>query len=149
MGIIRRKWRQYCGILQPSVIPGARRHLFIPSAPGIPRIRIETRQSIDALARSRILVQLDHWPEDSRYPLVRAPLISHHFRLECACTVLGCCEQGHFVRTLGPLGDKATENEVLLIEHDVPHNEFSPAVLACLPKLPWTISEKVPHTHAE
>ena len=28
---------------------------------------------------------------------------------------------GHFVRKLGPIGDKETENEVLLLEHDVPH----------------------------
>lgn len=42
---------------------------------------------------------------------------------------------------MGTIGDKDTENEVLLLEHDVPHSKFSEAVLACLPAVPWTISE--------
>lgn len=62
---------------------------------------------------------IDSWPRHSRYPL------------------------GHFVRALGPIGDKATENEVLLLEHDVPHSRFSDAVLSFLPKLPWIITEAV------
>lgn len=55
--------------------------------------------------------------------------------------------QGHFVRALGPLGDKATENEVLLLEHDVPHSKFSEEVLSFLPKLPWTITDEVSYHH--
>merc|ERR1712142_867341 len=47
---------------------------------------------------------------------------------------------GHFVRALGKIGDKATENMVLLLEHDIPHSSFSEAVLDCLPKLPWIIT---------
>nr|XP_054755302.1 exosome complex exonuclease RRP44-like [Lytechinus pictus] len=50
--------------------------------------------------------------------------------------------QGHFVRNLGAIGDKETENEVLLLEHDVPHLPFSEAVLSFLPKLPWTITKE-------
>lgn len=50
---------------------------------------------------------------------------------------------GHFVRALGAVGDKDTENEVLLLEHDVPHSKFSEAVLACLPTLPWIITPEV------
>ncbi|KAM3967167.1 exosome complex exonuclease RRP44-like protein Dis3 [Aphomia sociella] len=114
VGIIRRKWRQYCGILMPSKFPGATRHLFTPAEKRIPRVRIETRQS-DILASQRILVALDSWPRNSRYPL------------------------GHFVRALGPIGDKDAENEVILLEHDVPHARFSEAVLACLPSNDWTI----------
>lgn len=117
VGIIRRKWRQYCGILMPSKFPGATRHLFTPAEKCIPRVRIETRQS-DVLASQRILVALDSWPRNSRYPL------------------------GHFVRALGPIGDKNAENEVILLEHDVPHARFSEAVLACLPPDDWTISEE-------
>ena len=41
------------------------------------------------------------------------------------------------------MGDKATENEVLLLEHDIPHSSFSEAVLECLPTLPWEITRKV------
>ncbi|XP_063619441.1 exosome complex exonuclease RRP44 [Cydia splendana] len=117
VGIIRRKWRQYCGILMPSKFPGATRHLFTPAERRIPRVRIETRQS-DVLALQRILVALDSWPRNSRYPL------------------------GHFVRALGPIGDKDAENEVLLLEHDVPHARFSEAVLACLPPPDWTITDE-------
>ena len=46
----------------------------------------------------------------------------------------------NFISTLGPIGDKATENEVLLLEHDIPHSTFSEAVLDCLPELPWIIT---------
>ncbi|XP_026737585.1 exosome complex exonuclease RRP44 [Trichoplusia ni] len=117
VGIIRRKWRQYCGVLMPSTFPGATRHLFTPAEKCIPRVRLETRQS-HVLASQRILVALDSWPRNSRYPL------------------------GHFVRALGPIGDKDAENEVILLEHDVPHARFSEAVLACLPPDDWTIPEE-------
>ncbi|XP_012223376.1 exosome complex exonuclease RRP44 [Linepithema humile] len=116
VGIIRRKWRQYCGILQPSAIKGNVRHLFVPAERKIPKIRIETRQS-EILSKQRIIVALDAWPRNSKYPL------------------------GHFVRALGNIGDKNTENEVLLLEHDVPHSRFSDAVLSFLPKLPWIITD--------
>lgn len=51
--------------------------------------------------------------------------------------------QGHFVRSLGGAGDKDTETEVLLLEHDVPHQAFSQAVLSFLPKMPWGVTEEV------
>lgn len=120
IGIIKRKWRQYCGIIRANVLTGSSRHIFIPAERKIPHVRIETRQA-EKLYNQRIIVAIDQWPRHSRYP------------------------QGHFVRTLGPLGDKDTENEVLLIEHDVPHSKFSQEVLNCLPKLPWIISEQVSH----
>lgn len=116
MGIIRRKWRQYCGILLPSILSDGTRHLFVPAERKIPKIRIETRQAA-TLSSQKIIVAIDSWPRTSRYPL------------------------GHFVRALGSIGDKATENEVLLLEHDVPHHSFPEAVLACLPSLPWKIEE--------
>jgi len=31
VGIIRRKWRQYCGILQQNQIKGSVRHIFVPA----------------------------------------------------------------------------------------------------------------------
>lgn len=118
IGIIRRKWRQYCGILQVNPISGSTRHIFVPAERKIPKVRIETRQS-DSLKSQRIIIAIDAWPRHSRYP------------------------QGHFVRALGPLGDKETENEVLLLEHDVPHSKFSKEVLSFLPKLPWMITDEV------
>jgi len=117
VGILKRNWRQYCGILQPAVLLERTRHLFIPAEKRIPKIRIETRQA-QALMSKRIIVAIDSWPRNSRYPL------------------------GHFVRCLGEVGDKDTENEVLLLEHDVPHSNFSEAVLSFLPKMPWTITEE-------
>ncbi|XP_061397184.1 exosome complex exonuclease RRP44 [Musca vetustissima] len=121
VGIIRRKRRQYCGILQPAQLPGGTKHIFIPADRKIPRVRIETRQA-DKLQNQRIIVAIDTWPRSSRYP------------------------HGHFVRALGALGDVETENEVILLEHDVPHSKFSEEVLSFLPKMPWTIT---PEDYAE
>ncbi|CAF1009743.1 unnamed protein product [Rotaria sp. Silwood1] len=116
VAIIKRNWRQYCGILQES-LPGAKFHLFLPHEKRIPKVRIESRQA-EELKNSRVMVQIDHWPRSSRYP------------------------HGHFIKTLGKLGDKETENEVILAENDILHHEFPEAVLDCLPKLPWTITEE-------
>jgi len=116
IGIIKRNWRNYCGVLLPTVNTEKTRHIFIPSEKRIPRIRIETRQA-DVLMSHRIIVSVDCWPRSSRYPL------------------------GHFIRDIGPMGDRDTEEEVLLLEHDVPHLPFSKSVLNGLPKLPWTIPD--------
>ncbi|XP_041055302.1 exosome complex exonuclease RRP44 [Carcharodon carcharias] len=117
IGIIKRNWRSYCGMISKSQIKESTRHLFTPADRRIPRIRIETRQS-SALENQRIIVVIDGWPRNSRYP------------------------NGHFVRSLGNAGDKETETEVLLLEHDVPHQPFSQAVLSFLPKMPWIITEQ-------
>lgn len=47
------------------------------------------------------------------------------------------------MQTLGEIGEKETENKVLLLEHDIPHQPFSKAVLDCLPVLPWIITDAV------
>ncbi|KAF6200952.1 hypothetical protein GE061_005399 [Apolygus lucorum] len=117
VGIINRKFQQFCGILQVSPVAGHTRHLFVPAKRHIPKIRIETRQS-ERLADQRIVVAIDGWPVESKYP------------------------QGHFVRALGKIGDQETENEVLLLEHDIPCYKFSEAVLADLPDNDWTISDE-------
>uniref|UniRef100_A0A8C5LTN5 Exosome complex exonuclease RRP44 n=1 Tax=Leptobrachium leishanense TaxID=445787 RepID=A0A8C5LTN5_9ANUR len=115
VGIIKRNWRPYCGMLARSQIKESTRHLFTPADRRIPRIRIETRQA-STLEGQRIIVAIDGWPKNSRYP------------------------NGHFVKNLGTAGDKETETEVLLLEHDVPHQPFSQAVLSFLPKMPWSIT---------
>ncbi|MCI4393822.1 hypothetical protein PGIGA_G00161900 [Pangasianodon gigas] len=117
VGIIKRNWRPFCGMLNQSQIKEATRHLFTPADRRIPRIRIETRQA-STLMGQRIIVAIDGWPKNSRYP------------------------NGHFVRNLGGAGDKETETEVLLLEHDVPHQAFSQAVLSFLPKMPWSVTEE-------
>ncbi|XP_056411478.1 exosome complex exonuclease RRP44 [Hyla sarda] len=115
VGIIKRNWRPYCGMLAKSQLKESTRHLFTPADRRIPRIRIETRQAA-TLEGQRIIVAIDGWPKNSRYP------------------------NGHFVKNLGAAGDKETETEVLLLEHDVPHQPFSQAVLSFLPKMPWSIT---------
>ena len=117
VGIIRRNWRPYCGTLLPLPSMKGTRHTCVPTERRIPRVRLGTRQAPNLLGR-RIVVSIDSWPRSSRFPC------------------------GHFVRDLGEIGDKATENEVLLLEHEVPHQSFSQAVLADLPRLPWTISDE-------
>lgn len=47
------------------------------------------------------------------------------------------------MRSLGKIGEREAENEVILLEHDVPHSKFSDEVLGCLPKETWTISAAV------
>ncbi|XP_075919903.1 exosome complex exonuclease RRP44-like [Petromyzon marinus] len=115
VGIIKRNSRPLCGMLMPSPIKEATRHLFTPADRRMPRVRVETRQAA-SLQAHRIVVAIGDWLRHSRYP------------------------NGHFVRSLGECGDKETETEVLLLEHDVPHQPFSQAVLACLPPPTFSIT---------
>ncbi|KAL4433106.1 hypothetical protein ABPG77_006533 [Micractinium sp. CCAP 211/92] len=123
VGIIKRNWRTrgYCGSLQPlKSTGGSANHthsvLFCPVERRFPYIRIQTRQAA-TLADKRIVVAIDSWEADSLYP------------------------SGHYVRTLGAIGDKETETEVLLIENDINTNPFTSAVHACVPPLPWSVSD--------
>ncbi|DAZ98034.1 TPA: hypothetical protein N0F65_004524 [Lagenidium giganteum] len=121
VGIIQRNWRKYCGSLEPprsatAVQSSSGSCLFVPIDRKIPKIRIHTRQQ-ETLMDKRILVAIDSWPADSKYPV------------------------GHYVRTLGVIGDKETETSVLLIEHDIPCDQFSDEVMKCLPPEDWKITE--------
>ncbi|OQR96378.1 exosome complex exonuclease RRP44 [Thraustotheca clavata] len=118
VGIIQRNWRRYCGSIEPPKdpkIPLGKNCLFVPVDRKIPKIRIATRQA-DTLLDKRIVVSIDSWPADSRFPI------------------------GHYVRTLGTIGDKETETQVLLLEHDIPCEAFSDKVLKCLPPADWCIT---------
>ena len=117
VGIIKRNWRPYCGTILPLDDMSGLHHTFLPAEKRIPRVRLETRQG-PFLVNKRIIISIDAWSRSSRYP------------------------RGHFVKELGLIGDKETENEVLLIEHDVPHIPFSIAVLKDLPPETWSISDK-------
>jgi exoribonuclease R len=46
--------------------------------------------------------------------------------------------KGHYVRVIGEEGERKTEDEVILLEHEIPYEEWTPAVLACLPRMPWS-----------
>lgn len=65
----------------------------------------------------RIVVAIDTWEVDSPYP------------------------RGHYVKTLGDIGERETETDVLLLEHDIPTLPFTAAVQACLPPLPWSVTQ--------
>lgn len=125
VGIIKRNWRQYAGSLDTlattEIVSSNNSNdnstsnsfasttlQFIPIDKSIPRILITTRR-VEELLGKRLLVSMDQWPAKSQYPL------------------------GHYLRVLGEEGDKAVETQVILHEFDVPHAEFSPTVMACLP----------------
>ncbi|EER45317.1 mitotic control protein dis3 [Histoplasma capsulatum H143] len=115
VGIVKRNWRQYVGnidkISTASQVQSSRRQqtvFVIPMDKRIPKIRIRTRQAQDLFGQ-RILVTVDAWNRDSRYPT------------------------GHFVRSLGELETKGAETEALLLEYDVQYRPFPQVVLDCLP----------------
>lgn len=117
VGVIKRNWRLYCGTVLPLSSMKGTRHTFVPVEKRIPRVYFETRQA-SSLVGKRIIISIDAWPRSSRFP------------------------HGHFVKMLGEIGDKDTENEVLLLEHDVPYQSFSASVLADLPSQPWSITDE-------
>ncbi|KAF7726252.1 exosome catalytic subunit dis3 [Apophysomyces ossiformis] len=125
VGIIRKKWRPYCGFIVKKSVHSKKGStapesvLFRAIDRRIPAIRIKTAQA-HGLLGNRIVVSIDSWPTNSMLPL------------------------GHFVKTLGSSGDKETETEVLLLEHDVPYQEFSKSVLDDLPVEGenWVVQDK-------
>ncbi|CRG84880.1 exosome complex exonuclease DIS3/RRP44 [Talaromyces islandicus] len=115
VGIVKRNWRQYVGHVDASSTSsqtnsGRRQQtvFVLPMDKRVPKIRIRTRQAADILGQ-RILVTVDSWDRDSRYPT------------------------GHFVRSLGELETKGAETEALLLEYDVQYRPFPKVVLDCLP----------------
>lgn len=114
VGVIKRNWRQYVGHIDnssSSVAKQGRKQqtvFLIPMDKRIPKIRVRTRQA-DELMGKRVLVTIDSWGQESRYPV------------------------GHFVRSLGELETKGAETEALLLEYDVQYRPFPKAVLDCLP----------------
>ncbi|OEL23703.1 Exosome complex exonuclease RRP44-like protein A [Dichanthelium oligosanthes] len=110
VGIIKRNWNSYCGSLQPMPMPagsgGVAHALFVSKDRRIPKIRIQTRQ-LENLVNKRIVVAVDSWGVLSRYP------------------------SGHYVRTIGDIGDKETETEASILKFTVASN----AVTTYLKKL--------------
>ena len=124
VGIIKRNWRSrgYCGSLLPpkeGSQPYKDSHgmsvLVCPIEKRYPMVRIQTRQA-QTLQDKRIVVAIDAWSSDSVYP------------------------EGHYIKTLGDIGDRDVETEVLIIENDINTAPFTPAVHACVPPLPWQVT---------
>ncbi|EMG49480.1 Exosome complex exonuclease RRP44 [Candida maltosa Xu316] len=118
VGIMRRSWRYYVGQIAPSSVNliddnttshASKSCFVILMDPKLPKIRIRTRKAKEYLGQ-RIVVVVDSWPINSRYP------------------------NGHFVRALGEIESAEAETEALLLEHDVEYRPFSKNVLDCLPK---------------
>lgn len=115
VGVIKRNWRQYVGHVDSGSSSAANQGrkqqtvFLIPMDKRIPKIRMRTRQA-DELLGKRVLVTIDSWDQDSRYPV------------------------GHFVRSLGDLETKGAETEALLLEYDVQYRPFPKGVLDCLPQ---------------
>lgn len=125
VAIVRRSWRArgYAGALlpprageRPPADGAPVAALFAPTDRALPLVRVVTRQAA-TLAGQRIVVAVDGWDAASAHPA------------------------GHYVRSLGAAGDKAAETAALLLEHDVATAPFSDAVLACVPRLPWTVTD--------
>ena len=115
VGVVKRNWRQYVGHVDSSSGSAANQGrkqqtvFLIPMDKRIPKIRLRTRQA-DELLGKRVLVTIDSWDQESRYPV------------------------GHFVRSLGDLETKGAETEALLLEYDVQYRPFPKGVLDCLPE---------------
>ncbi|KAL8794509.1 MAG: hypothetical protein Q9195_002982 [Heterodermia aff. obscurata] len=115
VGVIKRNWRQYVGHVDGSSSSTSQKNrrqqtvFLIPMDKRIPKIRLRTRQAEELLGK-RVLVTIDSWNRDSRYPV------------------------GHFVRSLGEVESKDAETEALLLEYDVQYRPFPKGVLDCLPR---------------
>lgn len=116
VGVVKRNWRQYVGHIDESSVSQTAKQsrkqqtvFLIPMDKRIPKIRVRTRQAGEIMGK-RVLVTIDSWDRDSRYPA------------------------GHFVRSLGEMETKGAETEALLLEYDVQYRPFPKAVLDCLPK---------------
>ena len=127
VAIAKRNWKPYCGSIEPLTGAFAGGYcLFDPVNRRIPRIRIKTSQ-YEKLVNKRIVVVINDWPATSNYP------IGHYTQWACRGR-LTC-------RTLGEIGDREVETQVLLLEHEIPPNVFSKEVLDCLPPSDWHITE--------
>ncbi|CAD6582390.1 MAG: exosome catalytic subunit dis3 [Tremellales sp. Tagirdzhanova-0007] len=115
VGVVKRNWRAYvCHLDRTSLSASTLTSLSqqtvfaTPLSRSLPRIRLRTRQAPQLLDQ-KILVTIDSWSPNSRYP------------------------DGHFVRALGKVESKEAEQESLLLEYEVPYRPFGKAILSCLP----------------
>ena len=119
VGLIQNNRKPLCGSImwdeedKKSTAQVAHIH-FRPMKGNCPYIRLQTRQVSQWIGK-RLQVVIDDWKVDSPYP------------------------EGHCVKVLGDIGDKDVEAEVILLENDVPHYEFSQKVLDCLPQGDWAV----------
>jgi VacB/RNase II family 3'-5' exoribonuclease len=101
ISILNRNMRSFVATLDDMELEESSRDrlICIPIDKRIPKIRIRTKQGSD-LAGKRIVVAIDDWNIDSRYP------------------------EGHYLYTLGEAGKFITETQALLIENCIRHFDF-------------------------
>lgn len=108
VGIMSRNWRDYvCTFVQDESRPAPESAGWVVVTPWdrkIPRIRMFTTRPTQ-LAKERFIVRIDRWDTNSNYP------------------------HGHFVQSLGPIGDLETETQTILVEHGLLHRPFTDAQL--------------------
>jgi exosome complex exonuclease DIS3/RRP44 len=110
VAILKSAQRVICGTIQApqSLTNDWQNVLVVPMDVALPKIRIRTRK-VEQLLGCRIQVVIDGWSQNSKYP------------------------SGHCIATIGQSGDRHTESEVILLSRQIPHDNFPPAVLECLP----------------
>ncbi|VDN16137.1 unnamed protein product [Dibothriocephalus latus] len=95
VGIMSRNWRDYvCTFVQDESRPAPDSAGWVVVTPWdrkIPRIRMFTTRPAQ-LAKERFIVRIDRWDTNSNYP------------------------HGHFVQSLGPIGDLETETQTILLQ---------------------------------
>lgn len=101
VGIVRRGWRPYVCVLEPdSSAGGGHSFLVEPVEKKIPKISITTRQA-EILIGKLLVVSIDCWEANHRNPT------------------------GHYVRTIGQVGETAAETTAILLTHEVNTAPFS------------------------
>ncbi|CAM9453097.1 unnamed protein product, partial [Sphacelaria rigidula] len=85
--------------------------MTVPMDPRVPKIRIKTRQ-LGQLSGQRLVVVVDEWELGSVFPF------------------------GHYLQSLGPVGEVSSEAAALLVECQASFEPFSFNALATLPKVP-------------
>lgn len=110
VGIYSRPWKQVCGSIDRDGSHG----VVVPIDPRYPKVTIKSRR-LEELIGKRIVVTIDKWESGRSTP------------------------DGHLIRVIGPIGDRDVETQVVLIEHEVPNEEFSEQVYKCLPPIDWTV----------
>lgn len=88
VAVLSRAWKHYCGTIQTS--EGESEVLFRCSDARIPRVRLRVAQPA-ALSGQLVVVGVDGWSRTALYP------------------------HGHYIRTLGPVGEHGPESDALLV----------------------------------
>ena len=119
VGIVQRRARDIVGSIQPldaadsegpEMLIG-RDRMFTPSDRRFPSMVVTVPPEVDAedLDDKRVTVTMHMWDKFGEWP------------------------RGKWAKTLGKIGDREVETEMILMEHSISNEPFSEEVLSCLP----------------